>query len=282
MPGLSEASMSDPKVTASDVRKAMLARWTSQEWAIMWEVAPATGAIGGKVRYADAVMMSLWPSRGIELHGVEIKVSRSDWKREAADPTKAELIAAYCERWWVHVAPGVIHDLSEVPPAWGVREFDGKKWHTLREAEKTEAKPCDRSFLASLLRRADEVQRAIARREAEERHEASREALQKERDAIESRVTAEVERRTKRFSAIEAQVKAFEEASGISLYDFGLGGTERASRAGALVRAIEKVGTFNAYNGLAALAIRIRKAADEMDAALLATGLETEPKDAAA
>ena len=45
----------------------------------------------------DAVIMSLWPSRGLELHGVEIKVSRADWKREAADPAKAEAIAAYCD-----------------------------------------------------------------------------------------------------------------------------------------------------------------------------------------
>ena len=71
---------------ASDIRAAMSKRWAAPEWAIMWEVAEGTGARGG--RYADAVMMSLWPSRGLELHGVEIKISRADWKREAFDPQR--------------------------------------------------------------------------------------------------------------------------------------------------------------------------------------------------
>jgi hypothetical protein len=268
-------------VTASDIRMAMLSRWPSQEWAIMWEVAPATGSVAGKVRYADAVMMSLWPSRGLELHGVEIKVSRSDWRREAMDPTKAERIAAYCERWWVHVAPGVIHDISEVPPAWGVREFDGRKWRTLREAEKTEAKSCDRQFLASLLRRSDEAQRLIARREAEERQQAAREALEGERAQIEARVDAEVERRTRGAADIAATIKAFETSSGLTLQSFR-GSDDRSARIGALVNAIEKLGIFHAYSGLAAAAARIRKTADEIDAALVATGLVGDSKDVAA
>jgi hypothetical protein len=278
---VSERLVKPAPVTASDIRKAMLARWTAQEWAIMWEVAPATGSMVGKVRYADAVMMSLWPSRGLELHGVEIKISRSDWKREALDPTKAERIAAYCERWWVHVAPGVIHDLSEVPPAWGVREFDGKKWRTLREAEKTDAKPCDRGFLAALLRRSDDAQREIARREADDRQRAAREALEKEREKIEERVAAEVERRTKKSAEVFAQVAAFEAASGLSLHDWA-GSMARASRIGALVGAVERVGLLHAYQGLGAAAGRIRKVADDLDAALLATGLPQEAKDAAA
>lgn len=67
------------RLKASDIRGGMAKRWRSPEWAIMWEVGEGTGAASG--RYADAVMMSLWPSRGLELHGVEIKVSKSDWKR---------------------------------------------------------------------------------------------------------------------------------------------------------------------------------------------------------
>ncbi len=83
---------------AADIRAGMATRWAAPEYAIMWEVADATGARHS--RLADAVMMSLWPSRGLELHGVEIKVSRADWRREALTPQKAEKIAAYCDRWW--------------------------------------------------------------------------------------------------------------------------------------------------------------------------------------
>ena len=86
------------KFTAVKLREAMSKRWAPPEYAVMWEVGRATGAVTNQ-RYADAVIMGLWPSRGLELHGVEIKVSRSDWRREAADPMKAEAIAAYCDRW---------------------------------------------------------------------------------------------------------------------------------------------------------------------------------------
>lgn len=101
------------RLKASDIRAGMKKRWCDPQWAIMWEVGEGTGAMSG--RYADAVMMSLWPSRGLELHGVEIKISRSDWKREAADPSKAEAIARYCDRWWVHTPPGIVDDLSDLP-----------------------------------------------------------------------------------------------------------------------------------------------------------------------
>jgi len=40
-------------------------------------------------RTADYVAMDLWPSKGLALHGHEIKVSRSDWLRELKEPEKA-------------------------------------------------------------------------------------------------------------------------------------------------------------------------------------------------
>lgn len=41
-------------------------------------------------RTFDAVAVNLWPSRGLSIHVYEVKVSRSDWKRELAKPAKAE------------------------------------------------------------------------------------------------------------------------------------------------------------------------------------------------
>lgn len=166
------------KINSADIRKAMHARWAAPEYAIMWEVGEGTGSNSG--RYADAVIMSLWPSRGLELHRIEIKVSRSDWKREAADPEKAEAVAKYCDRWYVHTPKGLIADISEVPPAWGIREFDGRQWTTLKEASTTEAAPITRKFLAAMLRRADGTMRALidesvrAARETEMEREAER------------------------------------------------------------------------------------------------------------
>lgn len=168
------------KVTAADSRHAMSKRWAAPEYAVMWEVGEATGLTRG--RSADAVIMSLWPSRGLELHGVEIKVSRSDWKREAADPTKAEAIAKFCDRWWLHTAPGVVDDLSDLPPRWGLREFDGAKWKTVREADITEAAHVTRGFLAALLRRADGAMRQMIQDATRE----GRDEIEREIDAITS------------------------------------------------------------------------------------------------
>lgn len=238
---MSEAAQ---KVTAADIRKAMLARWQAQEWAIMWEVTPATGAVS-RQRYADAVMMSLWPSRGLELHGVEIKVSRSDWMREAKDPTKAERVGAYCDRWWVHVAPKVIHDLSEVPPAWGVRVFDGKAWKTLREAEKTEAKAIDRGFLASLLRRADGDRRGEIERAANAMIAEQREAINKR---IEEGVKYGLRSVEGERDRLREQMRAFEEASGLTLSGY-LGGSD-AREIGRLVKWVHKVGLARRYGGV--------------------------------
>lgn len=262
------------KITAAEIRKAMLNRWLPSEWAIMWEVTPETGAVA-RQRYADAVMMSLWPSRGLEIHGVEIKVSRSDWKREAADPTKAERVAAYCDRWWVHVAPNVIHDMSEVPPAWGVRVFDGKAWKTLREASSTDAKPIDRGFLASLLRRADGSQRAEVRRAADEMIRDQREAIeQRIADGVTARC-APLERRLETNRSIIAE---FEAASGL---DFrGFSATEDAREIGRLVKWVKDTGVASRYGGIATFIERGQKALTDLQAATKHLDLPPQAEDA--
>ena len=93
------------------------------EWAVARNVPNAAGFDG--TRRADAVAMALWPSRGLELNGYEIKVSRSDWRREIdGDAAKAEAVAKYCSRWWI-VAPAGIVPVGELPDGWGLLESDG-------------------------------------------------------------------------------------------------------------------------------------------------------------
>lgn len=245
-----------PVVKASCIRTAMSKRWAAPQYAIMWEVGEGTGAQSG--RFADAVIMSLWPSRGLELHGVEIKISRSDWKREAADPTKAEAIARYCDRWWVHTAPGVVDDLSDLPPAWGLREFDGKAWRTVREAEKTEAAPITRPFLAALLRRADGMMKSLMDEAMREAREAQYAEAERQRARFAEEVTQAVERRTQRLSESAKNVAAFEAAFGEGS---ALGWACDPRALGRAARALADCG--NDYGDLVA---RLRNAADEIDA----------------
>lgn len=111
-----------------DIKAAMRARYCAPEWALMFEVGDGTGV--NQRRWADAVAMNLWPSRGMEVNGFEIKVSRSDWQRELKNPAKAESVQQYCDRWWIVTAPGIVKDGelpndSETTAADAVRREDG-------------------------------------------------------------------------------------------------------------------------------------------------------------
>lgn len=146
--------MSD-RVTASSLYARIAATHAAPEWACFPEVANGTGS--NARRHADAVAMSLWPSRGLIVRGFEIKISRSDYRREAADPTKAEAVARWCDEWWIVAPDGLIRDPeTELPPAWGLMvPANGLGLRTIRKAERTEAAPLTRSFVAAVLRAAD-------------------------------------------------------------------------------------------------------------------------------
>lgn len=70
-------------------------------------------------RTLDAVVMDLWRSAGNALHGFEVKVSRSDWLRELADPSKAGQFLPLLDRFWI-VAPRGVVLLEELPVGWGL------------------------------------------------------------------------------------------------------------------------------------------------------------------
>lgn len=116
----------------------------------MTQVRNATG-YNRVTRTADALAMSLWPSRGLHLHGFEIKVSRHDWLRELKNPEKAEEIAQYCHFWWV-VAPDGVVPAEEVPANWGLLALKAGKFHIQKQAVFTEAKSMTWPMLASIFR----------------------------------------------------------------------------------------------------------------------------------
>ena len=76
------------------------------EWAFMAQVRNAAGF--NATRTLDALALHLWPSRGLVLHGFEIKVSRSDWLREVKDPAKAEDACRLVEYFWIVAPKGVV------------------------------------------------------------------------------------------------------------------------------------------------------------------------------
>jgi len=140
------------KYSAGQLYDLIEATHEPPEWACFPEVGQGTGGAAG--RRADALAMSLWPSRGLVLRGFEIKVSKHDYRREAADPMKAEVIAKFCDEWWIVAPEGLIQDVDiELPPAWGLM-VPGKKGglRTVKKAETTKAEPLTRPFVAAVMR----------------------------------------------------------------------------------------------------------------------------------
>lgn len=71
-------------------------------------------------RTADAVALDLWQSTRNELHGFEVKVSRSDWLRELRDPAKHAAVARYCQRWSLVIPSAGMVKPGELPDGWGL------------------------------------------------------------------------------------------------------------------------------------------------------------------
>lgn len=141
-------------ITAGQLYDRIAAVHAPPEWACFSDVANGTGSTSR--RRADALAMGLWPSRGMVIRGFEIKVSRYDYRREAADPMKAETIATFCDEWWIVAPEGLIEDPSvELPPAWGLMVPNEKRpLRTVRAATSTKAAPITRAFLGAILRAA--------------------------------------------------------------------------------------------------------------------------------
>lgn len=266
------------KVTADTIRAALKERYPAPEYAVLFEVTDATGA--RNTRSADAVVMSCWPSRGLELHGIEIKVSRSDWLHERRQPNKAETIAAYCDRWWLVTGPGVVNDVIEIPPAWGWAEYvpahtdlTGKRTAarllTRKEPSLTDSKPIDRLFLASLLRNAARVSSALI-------EQAQREVRAEAEATIEDRVKERLERRNSRMTALAAQVEGFEAATGIKLDHSDTWETMSSAegrKIGEMVMAVRKANLGGAWDGLNGLYVSVQRMAATLEEHATALGI---------
>jgi hypothetical protein len=203
--------------TSQEVKEALAEMFPQPEYAFLTEVSNATGAnIRGR---ADALAMSLWPSRGLELIGFEIKVSRSDWVREKNNPVKAELIASYCHRWYLVASTSSFVAQDEVPPLWGYicPKGDSKKLSIEKPAPlQTSVKPLDYPFLASLLRSScKDQEKYILRSEiANELQKSMDLGIHYEKENSKR----EIERINAKYENLNASVNNFRNATGIDIF----------------------------------------------------------------
>lgn len=143
---------SQPVTSAENIRALLRRKFPPDQYAMVAEVRDAAGFSAN--RSCDVLVMGLWPSRGLELYGIEIKVSRSDWLRELKDAAKAEAFARYCDRWFVAAGSRDIVKAGELPDAWGLIVPSRQGVTFSKPAAKLQPEPIPRGLLAALLKRA--------------------------------------------------------------------------------------------------------------------------------
>jgi hypothetical protein len=114
-------------VTDTSQLKGRVARhFSAPEWFTTFEF-PMYGAVqseDGKDRQLDALAISRIAGRGNEVVGIECKVSRSDWLRELAEPSKSSTWTMLLDRFYIAAGKDVVKK-EELPATWGLLEESG-------------------------------------------------------------------------------------------------------------------------------------------------------------
>jgi hypothetical protein len=137
----------------SEVYQILKKRFPAGEYALLQEVSDAAGF--SRSRSADFIAMGFWPSRGLSVHGIEQKASRTDWLKELKDHKKAENIFQYSDYFWLlTTAMDGIAKLEEIPETWGWMAIKGDKIKVMKEAPKLTPVALSKHFVVAMLKRA--------------------------------------------------------------------------------------------------------------------------------
>lgn len=202
-------------------------RYEGREWALAFEV---PNVVGYGSRRCDALAMGLWESKGLHLHGHEIKVSRSDWRKELDDVTKAEPIEKFCHFWWI-VAPKGIVKKDELPEQWGLMECsNGTALRVSKRATKQDTEPITYGFMAACLRAFNEqsdLEKQLKAEYARGWNEAnkSRDKRAEQQKISDDRIGS------RRFARLQRDVDEFERKSGIKITGWNGGNIGKAVHA---------------------------------------------------
>jgi len=208
-------------------------------------------------RTLDAVVFDTWPSKGLALHGLEIKCSKSDLRRELQQPAKFAEFAPYLDTFSI-VGPKEVIDRDIIPKRWGIYVPDDngalrtiRKPLYLHEPGERDRETCDRSFAAGFCRAL--VQRSLSTDAHKAAEEAGFEAGK-----------ASCAHDLRQAAALKEVVEEFEAASGVSLNSYHGG-----IRIGEAVKFVLGGGLDTRFvysSDLRDLGTRLLKLADELDA----------------
>ena len=177
-------------ITAKDIRCLLAIKYEDpRQYSCACEVSNRTG---WSERRLDFVAVDCYESHKFEILAFEIKISKSDFRRELTDPSKHNVFFSEIDKYSIVAPDYVLDDMSIIPPKWGVyhviRNKEGElELKTVRKPlalhdEQAKERPISRPFMASLCRAINT-----------QSHVASR--MYKDRDAIEAEIRAGLEER---------------------------------------------------------------------------------------
>jgi hypothetical protein len=107
-------------VKAGDIYKLLMSKFSDErQWLCAGEVSNSTC---GGLRRLDFVAVNCYESQGYGIHAFEIKISKSDLRRELEDPSKHNIFFDWVDTYSI-CAPDYVLDAeykSLIPPKWGI------------------------------------------------------------------------------------------------------------------------------------------------------------------
>jgi len=233
----------------SEISIALKAKYPPPQYATLFEVRNQTGYGNGTIRYADAIVMDLYPSSGMNMSGFEFKMSRQDFINELQNPGKHKKIADHCNSWWLIVGDKDIIKEGELPDSWGLMIPRGDKLIIKKHAPIKQVENIPRSFLSSLLRSALNVSPGEALIKA-----VVNEAVRVDRDKRKLDIGMQLEKEKAPYAYLKESIDKFEERSGIKITSFN------GPQMGAAVKFVMQGG----LKGLSNKMIDIKRIADQI------------------
>lgn len=151
--------------------------YVGRQFIIAEKVATTPGGSHDSARIADALVLDTWGCAHDELtesekerrnwrerysiHGFEVKVSRSDWLTELADPTKAEAWAQHCHYFWL-VASDKSIVRGDLPVGWGLLVPHGSSLRAVTKPVRRDPLPMTLAATISLARAVQKTEVAMA------------------------------------------------------------------------------------------------------------------------
>lgn len=191
------------KVTSNDVVEALNGKFRSENYLKFREFDEFSSG-----RRVDLLAVSLVRSRP-GVHGVEIKVSRSDWLREMNMAKKADAFY-FCDFYYLASPPGVWQS-GEVPHAWGIMEIQNGKVKVLREPTRLNSR-YDFMFLKTLIGRMLNPDLSALQKRYNEGYDQGRKDGEKSSNA-----QMHVETLKREIGIYEENFKKFKDVSGMDL-----------------------------------------------------------------